>query len=80
MLCFSLPTDATLVFTTVQCTTSFTAASAHVFWNRVVNRWNGLPISINDVANPNAFATFVQSIDLTLILPDPIFNYFGVDV
>ena len=56
----------------------FTAASAHVFWNRVVNSWNNLPVSLNNVANPDAFATFVQSIDPRLILPDPIFNYLDV--
>lgn len=55
---------------------SFTPASSHAFWNRVINIWNSMPVSLNNIANPDAFATFVQSVNPIHVLPDPVFNYF----
>ena len=54
---------------------SFSAASHHAFWNRVVNSRNSLPVSLNNVADVDAFSTLVQSLDISHVLSDPVFSY-----
>lgn len=72
MLCFSLHTDATLDSTLVQC------INPHLLLLPLMS--SGIALFHNNVANTDAFATFVQFIGRTLILPDPIFNYFDIGV
>lgn len=55
----------------------FTPVSSHTLWNRVVNYWNCLPVSLNNVATPDAFTSFVQSLYPQHVRPDPVFNYFA---
>jgi len=54
----------------------FTSASQHAFWNRVVNNWNSLPASLNNIANVDAFTAFARSLDSSQVLVDPVFSSF----
>lgn len=41
---------------------SFSPASSHAFWRRVVNNWNSLLVSLHNMANTDALAKFVHSL------------------